>query len=175
MNYPGRPEKQASPSTIYKHVYQGTAEDPLLKEHLRQQQAKPRKRSGTQDGRGQIMGRVSIDERPKVVEAKSRVGDREGDTIESAGKSASIATFVERKTTFLLAKILPNKTACTLNKAAIRVFRGIPAEARNTLTLDTGKEFAAHAGLSEGLSIDIFLRIPITRGSGALTNIPTGS
>jgi IS30 family transposase len=96
-----------------------------------------------------------------------------GDTVESAGKSAYIATFVDRKTKFLLAKIMPDKRADTLNKAAVRAFRGIPAGARNTLTLDNGKEFAGHRRLSEALAIDFFLRIPIIRGSGALTNIPT--
>ena len=156
VHYPGRPEKQASPSTSYKHVYQETARDPSLKEHFRQKHAKPHKRSGVKDRRGPIIGRVSIDERPKVVEQKSRIGDWEGATIESAGKSAYRAAFVDRKTKLLLA----NKTADTLNKAAVRAFRGIPAEARNTLTVDTGKEFAAHACLSQALSLDIFFAHP---------------
>jgi IS30 family transposase len=80
------------------------------------------------------------------------VGDWEGDTVESADKSAYIATFVDRKTKFLLAKIMPDKRADTLNKAAVRAFRGIPAEARNTLTVDNGKEFAGHSSLSKALS-----------------------
>jgi IS30 family transposase len=67
---------------------------------------------------------------------------------------------VERKTKLLLAKIMPNKTADTLNKAAVRAFRGIPPEARKTLTVDNGKEFAAHAGLSQALSTDIFFAHP---------------
>jgi IS30 family transposase len=132
----------------------------LLKEHFRHKQAKPRKRSGVKDRRGPIIGRVSIEERPKIIEEKNRVGDWEGDTIESAGKSASIATFVDRKTKFLLAKIMPDKRADTLNKAAVRAFRGIPAEARNTLTVDKGKEFAGHSSLSQALSIDIFFAHP---------------
>jgi IS30 family transposase len=50
---------------------------------------------------------VGIDERPKTVEAKARVGGWEGDAIESAGKNAYIAIFVDRKTKLLLAKIMP--------------------------------------------------------------------
>jgi IS30 family transposase len=99
------------------------------------------------------------------------VGDWEGNTIESA----SIATFVDRKTKVLLAKLMPDKRADTLNKAAVRAFRGIPPEARHTLTLDNGKEFAAHGALSQALSFDIFLPIPIIPGSGTSTSIPTGS
>jgi IS30 family transposase len=160
VKHPGRPEKQASTSTIYQQLYEETAKDPSLKEHFRQQQAKPRKRSGVKDRRGQIVGRVSIDERPKIVEEKNHVGDWEGDTIESVGKNAYIATFVDRKTKVLLANIMADKRADTLNKAAVRAFRGIPDGARNTLTLDNGKEFAAHGTLSEALSIDIFFAHP---------------
>jgi IS30 family transposase len=158
--YPGQPEKQASPSTVYTCLYRETAKNPAMKEHFRQKQAKPRKRKGAQERRGQIVDRVSIDKRPKIVEEKSRGGDWEGDTIESAGKNAYIATFVDRKTKFLLAKIMPDKTAATMNKAAVRAFKPIPTPMRNTLTLDNGKEFAAHKSLSHALGLDIYFAHP---------------
>jgi IS30 family transposase len=122
-----------------------------MKEHFRQKQAKPRKRA--KDRRGPIVDRVSIDERPKIVDEKSRIGDGEGDTRESAYR----ATFVDRKTKLLLAKVMPDKTAATLNRAAIRAFRPIPA---HTLTLDNGKEFAAHKSLSRALGLDIYFPHP---------------
>jgi IS30 family transposase len=46
------------------------------------------------------------------------------------------------------------------DRAAFCAFRRILAEARNTLTVDNGKEFAAHTGLSEALCIDIFFAHP---------------
>jgi IS30 family transposase len=158
--YPEQPEKQASTSTVYACLYGETAKDPALKEHFRQGQAKPRKRKGARDRRGQIPDRVSIDERPKIVEEKSRAGDWEGDTVESAGKNASIAAFVDRKTKLLPAKIMPDKAAGTLNRAAVRAFKPIPGGMRNTLTLDNGKEFAAHKGLSQALGLDICFAHP---------------
>jgi IS30 family transposase len=88
------------------------------------------------------------------------VGDGEGDTVERAGKNGYIATFVDRKTKFLLAKIMPDKTAATLNKTAVRAFRSVPQELRNTLTVDNGKEFAAHLALSQALGIDIYFAHP---------------
>jgi IS30 family transposase len=158
--YPEQPERQASTSTIYACLYRETAKDPALRAHFRQKQAKPRKRKGAKDRRGQIVDRVSIDERPKIVDAKSRAGDWEGDTIESAGKNAYIATFVDRKTKLLLAKVMPDKTAAALNRAALRAFKPIPAPMRNTLTLDNGKEFAAHKSLSQALGIAIYFAHP---------------
>jgi IS30 family transposase len=158
--YPDRPEKQASTSTVYTCLYGEPAKDPALKEHFRQKQAKPRKRKGAKDRRGQILGRVSIDERPEIVEEKSRAGDWEGDAVESFGKKAYTATFVDRKTKFLPAKLMPDKAAATLNRAAVRAFKSIPAQMRNTLTPDNGKEFAAHKSLSQALGIDIYFAHP---------------
>jgi IS30 family transposase len=158
--YPGQKGKQASPSTIYSCLYGETAKDPELKEYFRQKQAKPRKRKGVKDCRGQIRDRVSIEERPKIVEEKSRRGDWEGDTIESTGKNAYIATFVDRKTKLLMAQVMPDKTAAALNRAAICAFKPIPALMRNTLTLDNGKEFAAHKELSQVLELDIYFAHP---------------
>jgi IS30 family transposase len=57
------------------------------------------------DRRGQIIGRVSIDERPKAVEQKPRMGDWEGGAIESAGKMTYIAAFADRKTKFFRRKL----------------------------------------------------------------------
>jgi IS30 family transposase len=53
-----------------------------------------------------------------------------------------------------------DKTALTLNKAAVRAFSPAPPELRNTLTVDNGKEFAAHMALSQALSIDIYFAHP---------------
>jgi IS30 family transposase len=156
--YPEQPEKQASPSAIYTFLYGERAKDPALQEHFRQKQAKPRKRKGVKDRHGQIGGRVSINECPNIIEEKSRVGDWEGDTIESAGKNAYIATFVDRKTKFLSTKLMPDKTAAPLNKAAVRAFKPIPVPMRNILTPDNGKEFAAHRSLSHALGVGHLFR-----------------
>ena len=50
-----------------------------------------------------ILNRTFIDERPAIVEKKSRLGDWEGDTIEGGGKKGYIGTFVDRKSKFLVA------------------------------------------------------------------------
>jgi IS30 family transposase len=83
-----------------------------------------------------------------------------GRLVESTGRNACRATFVDRKIKLLLAKILPDKTAAPLNKAAVRAFKPIPAPMRNTLTLDNGKEFAAHKSLSHALGLDTYFAHP---------------
>jgi IS30 family transposase len=125
--YPGQPEMRVSTPAVYLYLYGETAKDPTLGVHFRQKQAKPRRRKGVKDRRGQIPDRISIDEHPKIVEEKTRAGDWEGDTIESAGKNACIATFADRKTKLLLARLMPDKTAASLNKAVAGTFGLVPS------------------------------------------------
>jgi IS30 family transposase len=88
------------------------------------------------------------------------VGDWEGDTVEGAGKTAYIATFVDKTTKLLKGKVMPNKAAATLNKAALRAFRSIPDECLKTLTVDNGKEFSGYKGLAQSLGCDIYFARP---------------
>ena len=69
---------------IYLHIYQDKRQGGDLHKHLRCQK-KRRKRYGKQDRRGRIPNRISIDERPAIVDNKSRIGDWEGDTIIGKG------------------------------------------------------------------------------------------
>jgi IS30 family transposase len=55
---------------------------------------------------------------------------------------------------------MPDKAAATLNRAAVRAVKPIPGGMRNTLTLDNGKEFAAHKELSQTLGIEVYFAHP---------------
>ena len=65
---------------IYQYIYQDKLSGGTLHQHLRCQK-KRRKRYGSYDRRGQIINRVSIDDRPTIVDRRSRIGDWELDTI----------------------------------------------------------------------------------------------
>jgi hypothetical protein len=71
---------------------------------------------------------ASTGEHPDIVEEKSLAGDWEGDTVEISGKNAYIATFFDRKTKLLLAKLMPDKTTTSLNRATVRAFQDDEAE-----------------------------------------------
>ena len=76
------------------HIYGGA-----LHKHLRYQKQR-RKRYGKQDRRGRITNRVSIDDRPAIVNSKSRIGDWEGATIIGKGHQGVVTTHIERKTKY---------------------------------------------------------------------------
>lgn len=65
---------------IYRYIYQAKQKGGDLHTYLRCKK-KYKKRNGVKDRRGQIKNRVSIDERPSIVEKRSRIGDWESDTI----------------------------------------------------------------------------------------------
>ena len=76
-----------------------------------------------------IPNRVDIAERPKVVEAKERLGDWEGDTVISHKSHCVLVTLVERKTKYLLMKKLENKNMKNVSKAIVNMLKNtdIPA------------------------------------------------
>ena len=160
LDFPTDPKMKVSTETIYTIIYGKIASGINLKPFLRQGHKKRRKRLSGRDLRGCIPNRVMIDDRPSIVEEKTRCGDWEGDTIEGAGKQGYIATFVDRKTKLLIARKMENKKADTMVISAVKAFKEIPADFRETLTLDNGKEFAGHLEMAKKLDLDIFFARP---------------
>ena len=148
-----------SHESIYQRLLQDKKTGGTLYKELRYQK-KRRKRYGSgRDRRGQIIGRISISERPEVVSQKSRLGDWEGDTIIGATHKQAIVSVVERKTQFVLLKKVAQKTSDIVRDALIELME--PYEnAIHTMTLDNGKEFAAHAKITEKLGIKVFFADP---------------
>ena len=149
-----------SHETIYQYIYEQARQGNDLRIHLRHPRKVRRKRSAAKDRRGIIPGRVFIDDRPPIVDRKYRRGDWEGDTIEGAGKKGYVATFVDRKTKYLIAYKLEHKASKELVRGARKAFRTIPASLRKTITVDNGKEFAAHIELARELGVKVFFAHP---------------
>ena len=74
------------------------AEGDELYQHLRILCKPYHKRYGHYDRRGRIRHRVDSDDRPSVVDERSRIGDWEGDTVMDKGCKSALLTLVERKT-----------------------------------------------------------------------------
>ena len=65
------------------------------------------------------------------------------------GTGCSLHTEVERRTRFLMAAIVPDKTAAASVAAQKAMFSRLPAAARTGVTHDNGTEFARHAELRD--------------------------
>ena len=110
-----------SHESVYLHIYKDKQQGGNLHKHLRFQK-KRRKRYGKLDRRGRIPNRVSIDERPAVVNNKSRVGDWEGDTIIGKNHRGIVATLVESKTEFNVLPSPKTKPAKPVRKSIQKTF-----------------------------------------------------
>lgn len=74
--------------------------------------------------------------------SRKQYGDWEGDSVVGTAQNGAIATFVERKSGYLLAAVLPDKGAKSFEEAAKLCFATILARYRKTLTLDNGIEMS---------------------------------
>jgi IS30 family transposase len=115
----------------------------------------------------------SIDARPDYINARKTLGHWEGDTVVGTAQSGSIATFVERKSGYLMAVLLPNKTAKSFELAAKYCFRTIPSKYAQTLTLDNGVEMSNYEEIERKTSLAVYFAHPYhswERGTNENTN-----
>jgi transposase, IS30 family len=148
-----------SHETIYQWIWADKRAGGELYKHLRHGQKKKRKRYGSKDARGQIKDRVSIDERPAIVDQRIRFGDWEIDTVIGANHQGALITAVERKSQFTCIEYVPNKEANLVSDRIVAMlwpYRGHV----HTITIDNGKEFSDHKRIAEQLNVKIYFAHP---------------
>ena len=161
-----------SHETIYRYIWGDKKSGGELYKFLPTKGKKYRSRGGNKDKRGQINNAVSIDDRPGVVDEKSRIGDWEIDTVIGKNHKQVLVTIVERKSKFMVMKNVENKTAALVATATIELLR--PYQDRIlTITADRGKEFAHHEKVAKALECDYYFAHPYSsweRGLNENTN-----
>lgn len=159
-------------STIYRYIEERA---PHLKQFLRSRKGKYRRKRGTkirEKTREQAKKRRT-DERPIVVERRSRIGDWEGDTMQGRDKRVRIVTFVDRRSGYLVAFLLPKMNAELLTSLVLARFGRIPKTKRKTMTLDNGTEFSDWERLEEKSGAIVYFAYPYhfwERGTNENTN-----
>lgn len=146
------------PATIYQFIYADPLLHQQLKPHLRQKK-RYKTRTGKSEQRGQIKNRVSIDERPVVVDLKERLGDWEADTVIGQGHKGVLVTLTERISKLELIAAVPTKQAAGVTQAIIDLLMPYRS-ALQTITFDNGKEFAFHEQISEALDVETYFAHP---------------
>lgn len=173
IEFPDDLRMRVSIETVYRWVYRDAQQGGDLYQSLCRCHRKRRRQHRYGSGRGLIPGRVSIDVRPELVNTRERYGDWEGDTVEGTKGSGHITTHVERKSRYLIAAKLVNKTATVTATAVTAAFRRVPRILRQTLTLDNGKEFARFKEIEKGTGLTVYFADPYSawqRGTNENTN-----
>ncbi|BCE00741.1 IS30 family transposase [Marinicellulosiphila megalodicopiae] len=161
-----------SHESIYIHIWKDKRAGGDLYTHLRRVGKKYDKRRNGKSTRGHIKNRISIDDRPSIVDLKSRVGDWEIDTIIGKGHSGALVTIVERKTKFTVAAQVKSKSTKDVTAATIRLLEPYK-DLVHTITADNGKEFSGHEEISKALNAEIYFAHPYSsweRGLNENTN-----
>ena len=160
-----------SHESIYQFILKDKRLGGNLYLHLRCKK-KRRKRYGSTSHRGQLLNRVSIDQRPAIVDTRSRIGDWELDTIIGKGHKQAIVSLTERKSRLTLLAKVKRKTAELTSRSIRRLLEPIASKVF-TLTSDNGKEFARHQEIATSLQANFYFAHPYSsweRGLNENTN-----
>ena len=162
-----------SHATIYRWIWSDNERAEHFKQYLRVANKKRRKPYGKPSKRGQIPNRVSIDERPSVVDDRNRLGDWEGDTVVGKGRSGHVLTNVERASRYTVTRRLDRALADSVDEALYSAMRRMDPDKRRTQTFDNGREFARHESIARRLGFDVYFAHPYSsweRGTNENTN-----
>jgi len=176
ISFPQDETMRVSHETIYLTLFV-QARGALKREltaHLRRSRSirRPRAAKRGNVGQGQIVGAVSIRERPAEAEDRAIPGHWEGDLLSGAGNS-HIATLVERHSRFVMLVGLDGKDTRTVTDALTREVRRLPEQLRRSLTWDRGTEMAEHARFTVATEVNVYFcdpQSPWQRGSNENTN-----
>lgn len=144
-----RREKVKGPSrtSIYNYIQADKKSGGELYKNLRIN-GKRRYRHRNKTTRHKLPARVDIDERPAIVNRRSRYGDWEADLIIGSGCRVCLLSLYERKSHLCKLMKLAGKEAGGTAQAMIEALGGHRV---HTITYDNGLEFAGHEQVNAAL------------------------
>jgi transposase, IS30 family len=148
-----------STESIYQRAYRDKAQGGDLVSYLRCQKVRRKRYASGQERRGMLAHRIGIEQRPAVVDRRSRIGDWEGDTVIGSGRKGALVTLVERKSRYTLACQVASCHSTGVTEAVIALLRPHKSQC-HTLTFDNGKEFAQHAFMAQCLQASVYFADP---------------
>jgi IS30 family transposase len=175
--HPGQPAWHLCHETIYQALYHG-GRGGLSRQFTKQLRTgrplRKRRRRPNQRAVRFTAPSALIDQRPRVVEARIRVGDWEGDLITGRENRSAIGTLVERHSRYVKLVHLPRgHNSEEMRDALLESLATIPVRGRRTLTWDRGSEMARHDEIAHLLSDGVFFAHagrPWQRGTNENTN-----
>ena len=150
--------------TIYSFIFDPANRHLKLWQFLPRGHAKRRKWYGRKTSKEKIPNRVSIHDRPEIIETRDEFGHWEGDSVIGRGHKQAIHTEVERLSRYLQAKYLPEFNSQATVVAQQQIFSQFPKHMRQTLTLDNGLEFVRHQELTKKLGVKVYFADPYCSG-----------
>lgn len=172
--FPRQEDRRVSHETIYQWVYRDAQEGGEAYRCLRRRHSRRRRQRTRLKGLSRIPDRIGIEARPVIVNSRRRFGDWESDTLQGTSRSGGgLATHVERKSRYLVAARLGDRTSETFVRESIEALNKMPWQYRKTMTADNGSEFARFKFMEDALGMQVFFAHPYSaweRGTNENTN-----
>ena len=151
--------KCVSVERIYQYIWDDKKKGGYLYKHLRTQGKRYRKRGASKDKRGQIVGRNGIENRPKEVDLKERLGDFEIDLVIGKDHKGALITANDRVTGKVKIAIIDSKDSEIVQNQVVKMLYEFKPILK-TITSDNGKEFSQHHAIAKELCIDYYFARP---------------
>ncbi|MFN8769384.1 MAG: IS30 family transposase [Neisseriaceae bacterium] len=164
--------KSISHVTIYKYIKHDKANAGKLFKLLSHQGRKYR--YGTTNT-SNIIGRIDISQRPKIVDKKTRIGDFEVDTIVTKRNSGTtcLFTMVDRRSKLTFIRKVENRYSLSIKEVIEDIYLNTTIPIR-TMTSDNGPEFAEHKAISQNISCGFYFARPYRSCDRALNENTNG-
>lgn len=156
---------------IYEYIHKNQVKGGDLYEHLRRA-GRPYRNGKFRPYRGSIKDRISIEDRPEIVDERLRIGDWEVDSVIGKLNKSSLVTLVERVSRYTIILKVNSKEAQVVAKAIIERAKEMKL-IMHSITGDNGTEFAEHRHIAQELDIDFFFTHPYSsweKGTNENTN-----
>lgn len=162
VDHPEEPHLRICPETIYRFCYNPRFQREGLNwwEYLRRKQKRRRKKQGRKSQRVRIPDRISIHERPEVINQRVEFGHWEEDTLVGRGRRHGLHTAYERVSSLICLEKMADLTASSFLKSQQKIYQNLPTHARRSTTLDNGQEHVLHWELTKSLGIKVYFTDP---------------
>jgi IS30 family transposase len=140
-----------SHESIYYWIYEKAEKHKKLYKHLRNHRKKRKKQGKRKSVKIAIPERISIHERPEMINNRARYGDWESDTLEfrMGNKKRYLSVQYERKSQLARLHLMRNKTSEETRDAVIKTIESLPNELTLSFTFDNGSEGVKHTEVKD--------------------------
>ena len=120
------------------------------------------KRGNYKNTRGTIKDRVSIEDRPDIVNDRTRLGDVEVDLMMGKDHKSALLVMTERTTLITTLDKLEGKNSKVVQEIISKRISRIGSSWIKTMTFDNGKEFAGHKKIAKEHGVKTYFTRPYT-------------
>lgn len=140
-------KKHLCMETIYQYIYHQNDGEGAWYQYLRRAKKKRQKQHFRKSRLLAITGKISIHDRPKIINGKQRYGDWETDLICFGRAKEAVSVQYERKAQFSQLTKINNKKASTNYEVLASLKERFSASLIKSITFDNGSENANHLQL----------------------------